>query len=158
MRTDATVDVRAYTVEELKSHISEFLTFVENPLSQGKYEILEKHLAVIYSDGLNLSVSVEPSLEKPQTAEYEELRKSIEKNFHELGFYHTILNPQEIIVEPELAIGDAIDDFTDIVKDLKEVISLTDDNTFLWQFHFNFKSHFKDHLINLINYLNGLER
>lgn len=145
-------------MEELKRHISEFLAFVEEPPSDGKYLILEMHLAIIYRDGLNLSNIVEPSTEDPESIEYNTLRNVLSQNFQELGFYHTVLNIHEISEEPELATGDALDDLTDIVKDLKEVMSLTDDNTFLWQLHFNFNSHFKEHLVNLINYLHELKR
>lgn len=150
--------VRAYEVEELKRHISEFLAFVEEPPNDEKHQILEKHLAIIYIGGLNLSNKVEPSNEDPEPIEYITLRDEIKQNFPELGFYHTVLNIHEITEEPELATGDALDDLTDIIKDLKEVMSLTDDNTFLWQLHFNFNSHFKAHLTNLINYLDELKR
>lgn len=150
--------VRAYKVEELKRHISEFLAFVEDPPNDEKCQILEKHLAIIYRDGLNLSNMVEPSTEEPESIEYKTLRNELEQNFQELGFYHKVLNIHEISKEPELATGDALDDLTDIVKDLKEILTLTDDNTFLWQLQFNFNSHFKEHLINLINYLNELKR
>ena len=145
-------------MEELKRHISEFLAFVEEPPNDEKYQILEKHLVIIYSDGLNLSTKVEPSNEEPDPIEYESLRNELQQNFQELGFYHTVLNIQEITEEPELATGDALDDLTDIVKDLKEVMSLTDDNTLLWQLNFNFNSHFKAHLIDLTNYLNEFSR
>lgn len=145
-------------MEELKKHISEFLAFVKKPSGQDKYELLEKYLLTIYSGVLNLHNSFEPSSEEPKPIEYEKLRKRIEINFQELGLYHTILNPHEITGEPELTAGDAIDDLTDIVKDLKEVMSLTDNNTFLWQLRFNFNHHFKEHLVNLIYYLNVLKK
>lgn len=145
-------------MEDLKRHISEFLNFVEKPSDKDKYVLLEKHLLSIYSNVLNLQNSSERSTEEPKSIEYKELRKRIEINFQELGFYHMILNVHEITAEPELALGDAIDDLTDIVKDLKEVMSLSDNNTFFWQLNFNFNSHFKEHLVNLIYYLNEFKR
>jgi len=142
-------------VEEIKRHISDFLNFIEKPSDKGKYELLEKHLSTIYSKVLNLQNSFERSTGELKSIDYIELRKRIQINFQELGFYHIILNADEITAEPELAIGDAIDDLTDIVKDLKkEVMSLSDKETFLWQLHFKFIAHFKEHLVSLMYYLN----
>lgn len=143
---------------ELRKNIAELLEFVDKPSSSKKLDTLEIHLVNVYQSVLNLTDQIYISADDPQEIEYEGLRKNIEYNFKELGFYHTILNPQKVNNEPELAIGDAIDDLTEIIKDLKEVISLPDDNAFLWLLHFNFNSHFKNHLINLISYLNEFEK
>lgn len=142
----------------LKKHITNFLAFVEKPSGEDKLTILEKHLVTIYLDGMHLYDFIVPGVEYPKPIDYKNLRSGIEISFPELGLYHTILDTHQVTEEPKVVIGDASDDLTDIVKDLREAISLEDDNTFLWQLHHNFNAHIKQHLINLLTYLQGMER
>jgi hypothetical protein len=81
-----------------------------------------------------------------------QVRPFISKNFSDLGFYWTTLNPNEIPNEPEFGTGDAIDDIVDIYADLKEGFahyeySNYDEAVFIWTF--GYEAHWGQHLVEL---------
>ena len=68
-----------------------------------------------------------------------------------VGIYTEFLN-----VELELATRDAIDDLTDIIKDLL-VVKWRFENTSkidaIWDFEFSMRTHSKQHLVDLLKYM-----
>ncbi|MEQ8476806.1 DUF5063 domain-containing protein [Fulvivirga sp.] len=105
---------------------------------------------------------LEPSFEEfednltPPDFKFDSVRKGIEKNLPELGYYHKVLNPLNISEDPKIGTADAVDDLTDIIKDLTEFIWRANNSSeieAIWHFKFNFRAHTNDHLIGLLNYL-----
>jgi hypothetical protein len=58
--------------------------------------------------------------------------------------------------DADIVIGDALDDLTDIIKDIFSV-KWKYENTSIddaeWQFYFSIRSHSESHLVNLLKYL-----
>ena len=80
--------------------------------------------------------------------DYGQLRETISNKFPELGFYCTADGEPKTIEKAEVLLGDAIDDLTDIVGDLKEVqwyFKNTSANNALWHLKQNFMSHWGLH-------------
>lgn len=91
--------------------------------------------------------------------EYSETRKKVEKRFPKLGFYNLALDVTENIGTSDVVTGDAIDDITDIVKDLLDVqwrFENTSDNDALFNFEFSFRTHWGRHLRILQFYVHDL--
>jgi hypothetical protein len=85
--------------------------------------------------------------------DYDEWRKIVSKNFSELGLYNDVLEIRDNIGETELATGDAIDDLTDIVKDISNALSLKKEKDTISSLKMDFEFHTKTHIINLLRYL-----
>lgn len=82
--------------------------------------------------------------------------ENVNKNFPDFGFYHEVLNVHELNKDPENAVGDAIDDLSDIIFDLLEIKWRKENNSeqdALWFFEMIFKSHTQQHLISLLNFM-----
>lgn len=118
---------------------------------------LEKNLVKIYSKFFEIKF-------EPDDREFQEFNKSnfpdvienVKRNFPDFGFYHEVLNVQELHKSAENAIGDAIDDISDIIFDLLEIKWRMENNSeqdALWFFEFIFRSHTQQHIINLLNFM-----
>ena len=85
------------------------------------------------------------------------LLQRCESNFPDFGYYGCILDSSIIVPEKEdIGTGDAIDDLTDIIKDLLVVkwkIKNTSENDAIWDFEFSMRTHSEQHLVDLIKYL-----
>jgi hypothetical protein len=88
--------------------------------------------------------------------EYDALRAQVILRFPNYGLYRAAgTEPDD-----EFLVGDAIDDITDIAKDLSEVEWLWEkvgETDALWQFHFGFESHWGSHLRELQWYIHELK-
>ncbi len=85
-----------------------------------------------------------------------DIRQNVESNFNDFGFYKTVLDINTIHDFSDMAIGDAIDDLSDIIKDLLEIKWRIENNSLadgLRYFELFFKSHTQQHILNLLNYL-----
>ena len=92
--------------------------------------------------------------------DYPAIRKMAEKRFPNWGYYNTPMDVSTKISETEITVGDAIDDITDIVNDLKMVMwSLNNENktNALWHLKDSYEGHWRWHLRNLQVYLHCLE-
>lgn len=88
--------------------------------------------------------------------EYEAVREAVAPRFPNCGLYRSAgTEPND-----EFLVGDAIDDITDIALDLSDVLWLWEhagEADALWQFHFDFRTHWGSHLRGLQCYLHELE-
>lgn len=116
-------------------------------------------LAVAYH---SLETTSVPTEEQPEPArtEYAVMRARYAAAFPGLGAYHAVADVSAPAAPPEVTLGDALDDLTDIALDLEEVLdranaSLEDA---LWYFRFLFETHWGAHLRFLQLYLHTRER
>ncbi len=118
---------------------------------------LEKYLVRIYSKFFEIKYEYDDK-------DYQEFKKeslpniveNVKKNFPDFGFYHEVLNVQELNKDAENAIGDAIDDLSDIIFDLLEIKWRKENNSqqdALWFFELIFRSHTQQHIISLLNFM-----
>lgn len=87
--------------------------------------------------------------------DYKRIRENVENNFPNFGFYNSV-SDLNITSDHQIILGDAIDDLSDIVKDLLEVKWRIENNSIndgLWFLTFIFESHSEQHLIDLLNYI-----
>lgn len=88
--------------------------------------------------------------------EFPNVIENVCKNFKDFGWYHIVLNSEEIFKEPENATGDAIDDLSDIIYDLLQIkwrYETNSKNNALWYFKLIFPFHTQQHLIDLLKYM-----
>lgn len=153
------------TSNNLTNLINKLTEFGINPKVESENKILElKRLLVeIYAHYLNSDAhqfdNFTEDIEAPNS-DYNEIRKNVESNFPDLGLYHSILNSHKIFEEVKLGAGDAIDDLTDIIKDLLEVkwyFENTNSKEAIWYFELFMRGHSEQHLVDLLKYLKDLE-
>ena len=125
--------------------------------TEDKEKDLEEHLVMLYTHYFLIRYEYDdkdyPGFDRNQ---FPDVVKNVHKNFPGFGFYHIALNPIDYTEEAEWAMGDAVDDLSDIIYDLLEVKWCMENNSLadgLFMFELSFKSHSKHHLINLLNYL-----
>ncbi len=88
--------------------------------------------------------------------EYSHIRQNVTSNFKDFGLYKTILNINDIDNIEDNAIGDALDDLTDIILDLLEIKWRIENNSLadgLWFFELIFYSHTQQHILYLLNFM-----
>src|SRR5215216_4361248 len=140
------------TREEIHKAITDFLAIVEgNKLADEQREevlcpaldqlALAYHFADFKFD--------ETDYPDAPTPDYDDIRKTIQGLFPNYGYYNT---PDEITTNIERAkmnVGDAIDDITDIARDLYEVLWCWENTSVedaLWHFKNGYYSHWGNHL------------
>ena len=150
--------------DEIKQTVDEFLSLVEKGLgsseeNEAKLKLLldklalAQHFAIFEFDGKEYA-------EEPRR-DYKELRTLVSARFPNYGNYNVAGDVTTKVGEAEVNVGDAIDDITDIAKDLFEAKFCWENNSpddGLWYFKFNFDSHWSHHLRGLQIYLLNLER
>jgi hypothetical protein len=122
-----------------------------------KERLLEKSLVKIY----NLYFDIKYKFDEEDYDDFDKqklpsIRKNIESNFPELGFYKMIMDIHDLDNKVNNGIGDAVDDLTDIILDLLEVKWRIENNSLedgLWYFELIFYSHTQQHIIDLLNYM-----
>ena len=83
-------------------------------------------------------------------------KENLGERFPSYGFY-AVADPNEV-VESEPMVGDAIDDLTDIVSDLRKIVWRYDNIGAAdahWHFRLLFQAHWGEHLRNLLRYLHA---
>lgn len=122
-------------------------------------EELRRSLAGLYAYCVNINYEFdEVSYPDSPDIDYNAIRETVAVNFPDFGYYYTLstFNPYE---EPELHMGDAIDDLADIISDLLETKWRYDNNgeaDALWYLELNFISHFEQHIIDLLHYIRNM--
>lgn len=148
-------------MKELIHNINEIIKYGLNlnVNDTDKERNLEKSLVRIYNSYFDYSYEFDQSeyvdFDKSQ---FPNVLENIKSNFPDFGFYNIHLS---LIETPSSsnnqALGDAVDDLHDIIFDLLEVKWRLENNSYddgIWFFKFIFESHTKQHIIDLLNYLN----
>ena len=122
-----------------------------------KEKLLERNLVKIYDLYFDIEYKFDetdfPDFDKSQLPD---IRQNVESNFQNYGFYKTILDINDIDNLKDNAIGDAIDDLSDIIIDLLEIKWRIENNSLadgLWFFELIFNSHTQQHMLDLLNYM-----
>ena len=92
--------------------------------------------------------------------DYPAIRKAVESAFPDWGFYNVAGEITQNIGECEIHIGDAIDDVTDIINDLKMVYwsyQNESEEMATWHLLDSFNNHWRAHMRSLQFYVHCLE-
>lgn len=139
--------------------ISEIVKYGLNPNLEieDKEVDLEKNLVKIYSKFFEIEYEYDdkdyPDFSK---SNFPNVLENVKYNFPDFGFYHEVLNVHKLNRDAENAIGDAIDDLSDIIFDLLEIKWRKEKNSeqdALWFFELIFRSHTQQHIISLLNFI-----
>lgn len=146
-------------MSRLKILIDRLTEFGVNPDvdTADKVKTLKKLLVEIYAEYLNVEVDFDKeSYEEEPNFEYNAVRKNVKSNFPDFDWYSIILDQNKMIPDIEVAIGDAIDDLTDIIKDMLVIkwrMENTSEMNAVWHFEFLMRAHSEQHLVALLKYL-----
>ncbi len=116
-------------------------------------DVMETRLRLALDDlAVAYEITPEPtySTEYPEPArgDYTTTRARCASVFPGLSWYHAVIDLLSPGGEPTVTNGDALDDLTDIVLDLEEVLerSKTSIEDAVWHFRFGFQTHWGRHL------------
>jgi hypothetical protein len=119
--------------------------------------LLERSLISIYSLYFEIQYEYDNTdFEEYDDIKYVNMRKNIESNFPDFGYYTIALDLMDINNKDNMAIGDAIDDLSDIILDLLQIkwrMENNSQNNGLWYFELIFPGHTQQHIIDLLKYL-----
>ncbi len=124
---------------------------------EDKESDLERHLVELYSQSFKIEYEFDDSDYPEFNKElFPNVAKNILQNFPDFGFYHTILNINEVSEKAEAGLGDATDDLSDIIYDILQIKWRIENNSEadgLWYFELTFNTHTQQHLIDLLNFM-----
>jgi hypothetical protein len=122
-----------------------------------KEKLLERQLVKIYDLYFDIEYKFDetdfPDFDKSQLPD---IRQNVASNFKDFGFYKLIIDINDIDNLKDNAIGDAIDDLSDIITDLLEIKWRIENNSLadgLWFFQFTFYAHTQQHILDLLNFI-----
>ncbi len=122
-----------------------------------KEKLLERHLVKIYDLYFDIDYKFDetdfPDFDKSQLPD---IRQNVATNFKDFGFYKTILDINDIDNIKDNAIGDALDDLSDIITDLLEIKWRIENNSLadgLWFYQLTFYGHTQQHILDLLNFM-----
>jgi len=146
-------------LQQLIPTINEIIKFGLQPnlkLSKDtRNTLLEKSLINIYSLYFNIEyVFDNTEFVVFNKEELLQIRQNVESNFTDFGLYKKNINKLNETLDER--IGDAIDDLTDIIKDLLQIKWRIENNSLadgLWYFQFIFYNHTQQHILDLLNYM-----
>lgn len=122
-----------------------------------KEKLLERNLVKIYDLYFDIKYDFDqtdfPDFDESQLPD---IRQNVSSNFEDYGFYKTILDINDVNNITDTALGDAIDDLSDIIIDLLEIKWRIENNSLadgLWFFQFIFYSHTQQHILDLLNFM-----
>ncbi|MEW8102315.1 MAG: DUF5063 domain-containing protein [Candidatus Thiodiazotropha endolucinida] len=143
---------------DIEETIKEFLDFVlkEDAAVDDLGELMAALDKLAYSVN-NVKYEFDET-EYPEAPErdYQLIREKAQKRFPDLGFYNMHQEITEKVKQGEIIVGDALDDISDIVGDLRDVLwcfENTSKNDALWHYQNSFRSHWGRHLRELQLYL-----
>ncbi len=118
---------------------------------------LEKNLVKIYAKFFGLNYGFDDK-EYPDFNELESSKiiENVMSNFPDFGLYHEVLDCHELNKNVNNAMGDAVDDLSDIIMDLLEIkwrIENNSEEDGLWFFNLIFRTHTQQHIISLLNFM-----
>ncbi|MQP53723.1 MULTISPECIES: DUF5063 domain-containing protein [unclassified Flavobacterium] len=150
-------------MSKLRKLIDQITEFGINPKveTSDKIDVLKKLLVEIYSEYLNVEFEFDnKEYDEEPEFDYAKIRQNVKSNFPEFDWYSMVLDLNEMKPNVEIGIGDALDDLTDIIKDLLAVkwkMDNTSDMDALWEFDFSMRAHSEQHLINLLKFIKEKE-
>ena len=122
-----------------------------------KEKLLERYLVKIYDLYFDIEYKFDetdfPDFDKTQLPD---IRQNVSSNFKDFGFYKTILDINDVNNLTDTALGDAIDDLSDIIFDLLEIKWRIENNSLadgLWYFQLIFYGHTQQHILDLLSYM-----
>ena len=86
---------------------------------------------------------------------------NVGKQFPNFGYYNTVSDTTKNIAETQVVVGDAIDDISDIARELREVLWIWETagaDAALWKFREMYRVHWGEHLRELQRYLFAYSR
>ena len=146
-------------MSELRNLINRITEFGTKPdvESENKTDEIQKLLVCLYAEYLSLIAYFDDSdFEEEPDFDYTQIRKNVESNFPEFGYYHSVWDSHKIVEDADLITGDAIDDLSDIIKDMLEIkwqLENTNQKYSEWCFKDIMRIHSEQHLVNLLKYL-----
>jgi hypothetical protein len=146
-------------MSELRKLINNITEFGINPNVEltDKNNVLKKLLVGVYSEYLNVESEFdEADYEEEPDFDYKKISKNVKSNFPDFSWYGTILDINKIDRESELGTKNAVDDLTDIIKDLLVVkwrFENTSEIDAIWNFEFSMRTHTEQHLVDLLKYI-----
>ena len=150
-------------MSELKNLIDQITEFGINPKVEltDKTDVLKKLLVGIYSEYQKVEFEFdETDYDEEPEFDYKEILKNVKSNFPDFGWYSMVLDLNKMEPNVEIGIGDALDDLTDIIKDLLAVkwkMENTSKMDALWEFEFSMRTHSEQHLIDLLKFIKEKE-
>lgn len=144
---------------ELISTINEIVKYGLQPnlIVADKEKLLERNLVKIYDLYFDIKYQFDNTdFADSDKVQFANIRQNVESNFEDFGFYKTILDINDIDNLKDNAIGDAIDDLSDIIIDLLEIKWRIENNNLadgLWYFELTFYSHTQQHILDLLNFM-----
>lgn len=148
--------------DDLKMEIEIFIMWGEviQESEEDNLAILEFHILELYKQYFLFACDykdVEYSGNLKVAFDELAVRETLSSNFPSFGYYHTVLNMDEVDKEAELGVGDLIDDMCEIIRDLKDVMRYykkRGEESCLKRFVTLFRTHTLEHISNIIYYIN----
>jgi len=146
-------------MKELIPTINEIVKYGLQPnlTVNDKEKVLERNLVKIYNLYFDVKYEFDdtdfPDFGKSQLPD---IRQNVSSNFKDFGFYKTILDINDVNNLTDTALGDAIDDLSDIIFDLLEIKWRIENNSLadgLWYFQLIFHGHSQQHILDLLNFM-----
>lgn len=145
-------------IAEIKNIVEEFIKIIESDI----YPVPEKDL-IILLDKLALSTNYfndiifdEKNYPEAPHLIYEDVRKVVNNKFPDYGYYNIPNDISGKIADTEVLVGDAIDDISDIYLDLKKIAWKFQNTSYkdaLYDYQFDYNTHWGEHLRNLQWYI-----
>ena len=143
-------------IEKLINRISEF-GLNDKVQSDNKELEIQQLLVGIYYEYLIMEAEFDDAdFDEEPTFDYNLIKKNVQTNFPDFGFYHSIWESHKIILEADLITGDSIDDLSDIIKDMlgiKWLFDNTTDKNARWCFKDIMRIHSEQHVVDFLKYL-----
>lgn len=92
--------------------------------------------------------------------DYKKIRENVSANFPDFGMYWTVYDSHKLLKEPELGVGDAIDDVAEFIMDMLKVkwqFEHVSPAAAKWVFEFHMQAHSEEHLVEFLKYLKNKE-
>ncbi len=143
---------------EIKKTVADYLDLIHRGTGSAEtdiesLELILDHLAVAYRES---HYQFEDNHPDPPSIDYAPLRELATRRFPHFGTYNVPEFVTSQLMTSPLLQGDAIDDITDIARDLTDVAwcwDHTSRNDALWHFRIGFETHWGGHLRCLQWYL-----
>ena len=147
--------------KEIENTINEFLEIIDNDLFPANENHFIKSLDNLALSTNDLDNIVFDGTEYPDGPDliYNEIREVVNKKFPNYGYYNIPSKITEEIAEAEIIVGDAIDDISDLYRDLKKIkwkFENTSQMDALWNFQYGYNTHWGWHLRDLQWYVFNL--